>query len=68
MKTRMQTDKWFYWTLIVLGLTAAASVAGTVVLGMIGRPVPEILIVLGFVAMTGLVRLLIFPLNSELFA
>jgi hypothetical protein len=64
----MQTDKWCYWTLIVLGLTAAASAVGTVVLGMIDRPVPEILIVLGFLAMTGLVRLLVFSLNSELFA
>ena len=30
MMTRMQTNRWFYWSLIVPGLTAAASAVGTV--------------------------------------
>jgi len=49
----------------VLALTVIGSVAGSVVLIMIGRPMSELLVGLGMVAASGLARLLLpSPLNG----
>jgi hypothetical protein len=63
MKTRMQTDVWIYRIVIVLGVIAVISIAGEIVLTLMGWPMPEILFALGAVAVAGLIRLLISPLN-----
>lgn len=67
MKTRIQTDTWIYRTVIVLGSTLAATVAGSFALLLMGQPTSELLIALGSVAGAGLVKLLISPLNRGLF-
>jgi len=64
MKTRMQTDAWIYSIVVALCVTIVVIVVVTVILTIIGQPIPEILIALGAVAASGLVRLLLpTPLN-----
>lgn len=66
MNTRLQTDVWIYRAFVVLGFIVAASLTGTVFSMFTGRPALEILFALGVVAVGGLVRLAISPLNREL--
>jgi len=67
MNTRMKTDRWIYYLIIVLGITGVMSAIGTIILTIMGQPLSKLLIVLGSVAIAGLVRLLISPLNQDLF-
>ena len=64
MNTSTKTDTWISRAVIVLGLILVASVAGILILMITGHPISEILIALGFVATSGLIRLLISPLNQ----
>jgi hypothetical protein len=66
MNTHIQSDTWISCAVTVLCVILAVSVAGVLILRIADRPVPEILIALGFVATGGLIRLLISPLNQEL--
>lgn len=67
MNTRMQTDICIYRTLPVLGLIAAASAIGMVILTIMVQPMSELLVALGLIAASGLMKLLISPLNRGLF-
>jgi hypothetical protein len=67
MDTRMKTDRWIYYLIIVLGITGVMSAIGTIILTIMGQPLSKLLTVLGSVAIAGLVRLLISPLNQDLF-
>ncbi len=67
MNTHMKTDIWIYYLVSVLGLTAATSAIGIIILTMIGWSVPNLFLILGLVAVSGLLRLLISPLNQDLF-
>lgn len=67
MDTHIQTQGWIYRTLVVLGLIVIASMTGVIILMIIGHSLPEILVALGFVVTGGLIRLLISPLNRELY-
>ena len=67
MNARTQTDIWIYRIAVVLGVIAAISVIGAIALTIMGWSLLEILIALGAVAVAGLVRLLISPLNRGLF-
>jgi hypothetical protein len=66
MNIHMKTDTWFRDLAIVLGLTVAASVVGSIILLLLGRTIPDVLLALGTVAGAGLVKILISPLNDEL--
>ncbi len=63
MNSHMNTDIWFYYLAIVLGLITAVSALGILILTLLGQPVSGVLLVLGLVAVAGLVRLLISPLK-----
>lgn len=65
MNTRLQTDVWIYRIFVVLGAIFMASGIATIALRFIGLQLPEILIALEAVALGGLVRLSISPLNRE---
>jgi len=68
MNTRIQTDIWISHIVVVIGLFLVASAVGIIVLILIGKPIPEILVAPGSVAMGGLARLLVpSPLNQWLF-
>jgi hypothetical protein len=60
----MRPDTWISRAVTVLRVILAVIVAGILILRLVDRPVPEILIALGFVATGGLIRLLISPLNQ----
>ena len=64
MNVLKQAKGWMYRTLAVLGLVVVASVAGVIILTVVGQPVPDILVALGAVAAGGLIRLSISPLNQ----
>jgi hypothetical protein len=64
MNVLKQAKGWMYRTLAVLGLVVVASVAGVLILTIVGQPVPDILVALGAVAAGGLIRLSISPLNQ----
>jgi hypothetical protein len=64
MNTRTPTDTWISRTVIGLSLILAVSVFGILILRIVEKPVPEILVALGFVATGGLLRLWISPLNQ----
>jgi len=66
MNTRLQTDVWIYRIFVVLGAIFVASGIATIVLRFIGLQLPEILYALEAIALGGLVRLSISPLNREL--
>lgn len=66
MNTRLQTDVWIYRIFVVLCLIFMTSGITTIALTSISLRMPEILIALGAVALGGLVRLLISPLNRKL--
>ena len=66
MNTRLQTDIWIHRILFVLGIVAIVSAVVSIALTIMGQPVLEIILALGLVAVGGLVRLLISPLNREL--
>jgi len=63
MNTRMKTDIWISYLVIVLGLAAVTSTISAIILMMMDQPIPELLIALGSVALAGWARLLISPLN-----
>jgi len=66
MNTRLHTDVWIRRISVVLGVIVMTSGIATIVLTIVGLPLPEIFIALGAVALGGLVRLLISPLHREL--
>ena len=66
MNTRLQTDIWIHRILFVLGIVAIVSAVVSIALTAMSQPVLEIIPALGLVAVSGLVRLLISPLNREL--
>ena len=66
MNTRLQTDVWIYRIFVVLGAIFVAIPLATIVLRFIGLQLPEILYALEAIALGGLVRLSISPLNREL--
>lgn len=66
MNTRLQTDVWIYRIFVILGAIFVASGIATIVLRFIGLQLPGIFYTLGVVALGGLVRLSISPLNREL--
>lgn len=65
MNTRMKTNAWISYSMVVLGVILAASAISTLVLTLMHQPVSEVIIALGLVAAVGLLRLLISPLNQE---
>ena len=67
MNVLKQAKGWMYRTLAVLGLVVVASVAGVIILTVVGQPVPDILVALGVVAAGGLIRLSISPLNQQVY-
>lgn len=67
MRIHAQKDTWISRAVIVLGLILAASLAGILILVTTTHVLPEIFAALGFVAAGGLIRLLVSPLNQELF-
>ncbi len=67
MNARMQAHSWIYRTTIALGCILAGSVAGMIVLMFLHRPLPDLLAGIGLVAIGGLSRLWISPLNQRLF-
>jgi hypothetical protein len=67
MNTRMQTDSCIYRTLPVLGLIAVVSAIGMVILTIMVQPMSELLVALGLIATSGLMKLLISLLNRGLF-
>jgi len=66
MNARLQTDVWIYRIFVVLGVIFIASGIATIASTIIGLQLPEILYALEAVALGGLVRLSISPLNREL--
>ena len=66
MNTRIQTDIWIFRIVLVLGLILVASAAGVLILMITNQSSFEIFVALGLVAIGGLSRLLISPLNSGL--
>jgi uncharacterized integral membrane protein len=67
MNARMQVHSWIYRTTIALSCILAGSVAGIIVTTFMHRPLPQLLAGVGLVAIGGLVRLWISPLNQSLF-
>jgi hypothetical protein len=67
MNIRMQAHPWIFWTMIALGCILAGSVAGMIVSTFMHKPLPELLVGIGLVAIGGLFRLWISPLNQRLF-
>ena len=65
MNARMQSHSWIYRTTIALGCILAGSIAGMIVSTFTHRPLPELLAGVGLVAIGGLVRLWISPLNQK---
>ena len=65
MNTRFQMEVWMHRTVIALGFIAAVSLAGVIILTAVGQPMPKILIAMAVVAIAGLARLLVSPLNQE---
>lgn len=59
MKNRMKPDDWIYGIVAVLELIVAARAVGIIILTLICQPVPEVIVVLGLVAASGLAILLI---------
>jgi archaellum biogenesis protein FlaJ (TadC family) len=59
MQNHTQTDTWIYRITIVLGLIVVISVVGAIILALMGKPIPETLIVMAVVAMGGLARILV---------
>lgn len=66
MNICIQTQGWISRTLAALGLIVVVSMAGVIILIIIGQSVPKILVALGFVATGGLIRVLTSPLTSRL--
>ena len=66
MNARMQVHSWIYRTTIALGCILAGSVAGMIASTFMHRPFPELLAGVGLVAIGGLFRLWISPLNQKL--
>ena len=66
MNTVIQPDAWIRRTMVVLGFIVAASVVGVIILAVIDQPVSDFLSALGLVALGGLTRLFISPLNQVL--
>ena len=64
MNACMQPDTWISRAITVLRVILAAIVAGMLILRLVDRPLPEILIALGFIVTGGLARLSISPLNQ----
>ena len=59
----MKTNSWISYSIVVLGVITAASALSTLVLSLLNQPLPNAIITIGLVALAGLVRLLISPLN-----
>ncbi|HSL45681.1 MAG TPA: hypothetical protein VK897_19760 [Anaerolineales bacterium] len=66
MNTRIKADAWIYYGMVILGFIALASAIVAIVLTWMSQPVPDVIILLGFLAAGSLVRLLISPLNYEM--
>jgi len=66
MNANTYTSAWIHYFAIVLGILLSISLISITVLTVTGRHISEIFIILGLVAATGLVRLLISPLNQSL--
>lgn len=60
----MKTNNWISYSVAVLGVIVAASAIGTLVLTLMSQPIPKAIMTIGLVALAGLVRLLISPLNQ----
>ena len=67
MNARMQSHSWIYRTMIALVVILAGSLAGMILSTFMHRPLPELLAGVGLVAIGGLLRLWISPLNQRLF-
>ena len=67
METRIKADAWMYYSVVTLGFVALASAIAAIVLTWMHQPVPGVLILMGFLAAGSLARLLISPLNYEMF-
>lgn len=67
MNARMQVHPWISRTMIALGCVLAGSAAGMIVSTLLHRPLPELLAGVGLVAIGGLLRLWLSPLNQRLF-
>lgn len=66
MDNRLQTDIWVHRVVIVLSSIVVVSVIGAIALTITGWFILKILVAFGVVAIAGLVRLLISPLNQGL--
>ena len=65
MITYIKSDAWMYYSIAILGFIALASAMAAIVLTWMRQPVPDVIVLLGFLAAGNLVRLLISPLNYE---
>jgi hypothetical protein len=66
MKPYIQPNTWISRTILVLGITLVMSAVLIIASLWMGQSMPESLAALGVVAIAGLVRLLISPLNRDL--
>jgi len=67
MNTRMQAHSWISRTMIALGCVLTGSLVGMIVSTFFHQPLPELLVGIGLVAIGGLFRLWISPLNQRLY-
>jgi len=66
MNTHIHTNNWVHRFAVVLGIFVVGDLVGTIALTIMGGHIHEVAIVFGLVAMAGLVRLLISPLNQSI--
>ena len=66
MKTCTQSSAWINRIVIVFSSIVVGSLVDIITMTMTGRPIPGIIAALGLMALAGLVRLLISPLNQGL--
>jgi len=66
MNANNQTSGWINRMVIIFGTIAVGSLVAIISMTITGQSIPGIIAALGLVALAGLVRLLVSPLNQEL--
>lgn len=66
MNVYKKSSVWIFRTIIVFGSIVAGSLVDIIAMTITGQSIPGIIATLGLVALAGLVRLLVSPLNQEL--
>ena len=67
MNTCIQSSVWINRLVFVFGSIATGSLIDIITMTMMGRSIPDIIAILGLVALAGLARLLVSPLNQGIF-